>query len=112
MQGRQINVAGHSYMRSCQFDDRVQFLSAWRIADEPEAGPGPQAEIVGLYLSPPEGALVLSMDEKPSIQAVDDTSPGFASRRAFPRIHWPLHHGQNGRLRGPGLAFASRSRRG
>jgi hypothetical protein len=29
------------------------------------------AEIVGLYLNPPENALVLSVDEKPSIQALE-----------------------------------------
>jgi transposase len=29
------------------------------------------AEIVGLYLDPPEGALVLAMDEKPHIQALE-----------------------------------------
>ena len=29
------------------------------------------AEIVGLYLDPPEGALVLAVDEKPHIQALE-----------------------------------------
>ena len=29
------------------------------------------AEIVGLYLDPPAGALVLGVDEKPSIQALE-----------------------------------------
>jgi hypothetical protein len=29
------------------------------------------AEIVGLYLAPPENALVLAIDEKPSIQALE-----------------------------------------
>jgi transposase len=33
-------------------------------------------DIVGLYLSPPENALVLSADEKTSIQALDRTQPG------------------------------------
>ena len=40
-------------------------------------------------------------------EIVDDTSPGFAGRRAFFRIRRSLHHGQNRRLRGSGLAFAS-----
>ena len=47
MQSRQINVAGHSYMVACQFRRRVQFLSAWRIADEPEAGTGPRPRSSG-----------------------------------------------------------------
>src|SRR5678815_398181 len=32
-------------------------------------------DIVGLYLHPPENALVLCVDEKPSIQALDRTQP-------------------------------------
>ena len=32
-------------------------------------------DIVGLYLNPPESALVLCVDEKPSIQALDRTQP-------------------------------------
>lgn len=34
-----------------------------------------QAEIVGLYMSPPENALILSVDEKSQIQALDRTQP-------------------------------------
>ena len=33
------------------------------------------ADIVGLYLDPPDGAVVLSMDEKTQIQALDRTAP-------------------------------------
>ena len=33
-------------------------------------------DVVGLYLNPPENALVLSVDEKTSIQALDRTQPG------------------------------------
>jgi len=32
-------------------------------------------DIVGLYLDPPDGALVLSVDEKPQIQALDRSQP-------------------------------------
>src|SRR6266581_3787456 len=38
-------------------------------------------EIVGLYLNPPEHALVLSLDEKRQIQALDRTQPGLPLRR-------------------------------
>ena len=34
-----------------------------------------QAAIIGLYLSPPENALVISVDEKSQIQALDRTQP-------------------------------------
>ena len=32
--------------------------------------------MVGLYMNPPENALVLSVDEKSQIQALDRTQPG------------------------------------
>ena len=38
-------------------------------------------EIVGLYLSPPEHAIVLSCDEKSQIQALDRTQPGLPMKR-------------------------------
>ena len=54
---------GHTTWLHADSTTGPEFLSAWRIADEPEAGTRAPAEIVGLYLSPPEGALVLSMDQ-------------------------------------------------
>jgi len=36
------------------------------------------ADVVGLYLNPPERAIVLSMDEKSQIQALDRTQPSLA----------------------------------
>jgi transposase len=38
-------------------------------------------EIVGLYLDPPEHALVLSLDEKSQIQALDRTQPGLPLKK-------------------------------
>jgi hypothetical protein len=32
-------------------------------------------DVVGLYLAPPERAIVLSVDEKTQIQALDRTAP-------------------------------------
>jgi transposase len=37
--------------------------------------------VVGLYLNPPEKALVLSVDEKSQIQALDRTQPGLPMKR-------------------------------
>jgi hypothetical protein len=45
-------------------------------------------DVVGLYLNPPERALVLSVDEKSQIQALDRTQPGL-----------PLKKGRCGRSR-------------
>ena len=40
------------------------------------------AVIVGLYLNPPEHAIVLCADEKSQIQALDRTQPGLPIKRA------------------------------
>jgi hypothetical protein len=37
--------------------------------------------VVGLYLNPPEQALVLSVDEKRQIQALDPTQPGLPLKK-------------------------------
>jgi transposase len=42
-------------------------------------------DIVGLYLNPPENALVICVDEKPGIQALDRTQPLLPLRAKQPR---------------------------
>jgi transposase len=46
---------------------------SWCVSTDPEFTTK-AAEIVGLYLNPPENALVISVDEKPSIQALERTT--------------------------------------
>ena len=43
---------------------------SWCVSQDPEFA-AKAAEIVGLYLDPPEGALVIAVDEKPHIQALE-----------------------------------------
>jgi len=43
---------------------------SWCVSTDPEFAPK-AADIVGLYLQPPENAVVISVDEKPSIQALE-----------------------------------------
>ena len=52
-------------------------------------------DIVGLYLNPPEHALVLSIDEKSQIQALDRTQPGLPMKkgRGETRTHDYKRHG-------------------
>jgi transposase len=45
---------------------------SWCVSTDPEFT-SKAADIVGLYLNPPENALVISIDEKPSIQALERT---------------------------------------
>jgi transposase len=52
-------------------------------------------DIVGLYMSPPERALVLCVDEKPSIQALERTAPVLPMRpgQVERRTHDYVRHG-------------------
>lgn len=52
-------------------------------------------DIVGLYLNPPENALVLCVDEKPSIQALDRTQPMLPLRAKKPRA-WTNEYARHG----------------
>jgi hypothetical protein len=51
-------------------------------------------DVVGVYLNPPDKALVFSVDEKSQIQALDRTQPGFAVETG------PLRH-DDARLQPP-----------
>ena len=46
---------------------------SWCVSTDPEFTTK-AADIIGLYLNPPENALVISVDEKPSIQAIERTT--------------------------------------
>lgn len=48
----------------------LQRRRSWCISTDPEFA-AKAADIVGLYLDPPENAIVLCVDEKPSIQALE-----------------------------------------
>src|SRR5664279_896222 len=49
---------------------QLQRRRSWCISTDPEFA-SKAADVVGLYLNPPENALVLSVDEKPAIQALE-----------------------------------------
>jgi transposase len=48
----------------------LQRRHSWCVSTDPEFTQK-AADIVGLYLEPPEGAVVISVDEKPAIQALE-----------------------------------------
>lgn len=52
----------------------------FKLSTDPEFA-AQVADVVGLYLNPPEHALVLSLDEKTQIQALDRTQPGLPLKR-------------------------------
>jgi transposase len=51
----------------------LQRLRSWCVSTDKEFAPK-AAEVVGLYLNPPVNAVVLSVDEKPSLQAIERSS--------------------------------------
>jgi transposase len=59
---------------------KPHLLETFKISNDPQFAEKLEA-IVGLYLSPPEHALVLCVDEKSQIQALDRTQPGLPLKR-------------------------------
>ncbi len=55
-------------------------VESFKISNDP-AFVAKLEDIVGLYLDPPEHALVLSVDEKSQIQALDRTQPGLPMKK-------------------------------
>jgi transposase len=66
----------------------------FKVSKDPEFA-GKVADIVGLYLNPPGGAVVLSVDEKTQIQALDRTQPvlPIAFGASEQRTHDYVRHG-------------------
>ena len=55
-------------------------MRGWRLSNDPQFAEKLR-EIVGLYVNPPEHAVVLSIDEKSQIQALDRTQPGLPMKK-------------------------------
>jgi transposase len=66
----------------------------WKLSTDPQFIDKVR-DIVGLYLDPPQGALVLCVDEKSQIQALDRTAPSLPILPTTParRTHDYLRHG-------------------
>jgi len=56
---------------------------SWCESDDPEFA-AKAAELVGLYMAPPENAIILAVDEKPSIQAPPSRASRNSSRTSTP----------------------------
>jgi len=69
-------------------------LRRFKLSKDPEFVPKLR-EIVGLYVDPPAHAVVLSVDEKSQIQALDSTQPGLPLKkgRAGTMTHDYVRHG-------------------
>jgi transposase len=74
-------------------------LQPWRVetfkfSTDPELD-AKVRDVVGLYLNPPENAIVLSVDEKSQVQALDRTAPILPLRPGIPekQTHDYIRHG-------------------
>ena len=69
-------------------------LKTFKISNDPEFAEK-VVDIVGLYMNPPSNAVVLSVDEKTQIQALDRTQPGLplSPGRIGSRTHDYKRHG-------------------
>ncbi|HEX3412735.1 MAG TPA: IS630 family transposase, partial [Stellaceae bacterium] len=59
---------------------RPHLVRQFKLSNDPQFA-GKLREIVGLYVNPPDHAVVLSVDEKSQIQALDRTQPGLPMKR-------------------------------
>jgi transposase len=67
----ELEALAGSRKSEARMRDRARIvLKSWCQSTDPDFVPK-AAEIVGLYMNPPENAVVLSVDEKPSIQALE-----------------------------------------
>jgi ABC-type nitrate/sulfonate/bicarbonate transport system substrate-binding protein len=55
-------------------------VESFKVVNDPEFA-AKLDDVVGIYLNPPEYALVLSVDEKSQIQALDRTPPGLPLKK-------------------------------
>ncbi|TDQ52013.1 transposase, partial [Phaeovulum veldkampii DSM 11550] len=73
---------------------KPHLTKGFKVSNDPEFE-AKVTEIVGLYLNPPERAVVLCVDEKSQIQALDRTQPGLPLKkgRAATMTHDYKRHG-------------------
>ena len=76
------------------FGLRPHLVETWKLSTDPDFITKVR-DVVGLYMSPPEHALVLAVDEKSQIQALDRTAPCLPILPTTPerRTHDYVRHG-------------------
>lgn len=77
-----------------EYGFKPHLISQFKISNDPNFEEKLE-DVVGLYLNPPENAVVFSVDEKSSIQALDRTQPGLPMKkgRAGTMTHDYKRHG-------------------
>lgn len=77
----EVGISDSSVLRIWRVNGlKPHLVETFKVSNDPQFADKLEA-IVGLYLNPPEHALVLSVDEKSQIQALDRTQPGLPLKR-------------------------------
>ncbi len=95
LMARRVGVSGSTVLRVWRAHGLKPHLSTtFKVSNDPRFAHKLE-EVVGLYLNPPEHAIVLSCDEKSQIQALDRSQPGLPLRkgRAGTMTHDYVRHG-------------------
>ena len=81
MLARQVGV-GHTTVQRVWKEHglKPRLTRSFKLSNDPQFAQKVQ-DIVGLYLDPPDNAVVLSVDEKSQIQALDRTQPGLPMKK-------------------------------
>ena len=93
--GAVLGVSASTVMRHWQANGlKPHIVRGFKVSRDPQFA-AKLEDIVGLYMSPPEHALVLCCDEKSQVQALDRTQPGLPLRkgRAQTMTHDYKRHG-------------------
>jgi transposase len=91
----ELGVSASTVMRHWQANGlKPHIVRGFKVSRDPKFVEKLE-DIVGLYMSPPEHALVLCCDEKSQVQALDRTQPGLPlkKRRAQTMTHDYKRHG-------------------
>jgi transposase len=90
-----VGVSASTIRKIWQLQGLKPHLSrTFKLSNDPDFAAKVE-DVVGLYLSPPQNAIVLSADEKSQIQALDRTQPGLPMKkgRAGTMTHDYKRHG-------------------
>ena len=93
--GRHLGVSHMTVQRAWQrYDLQPHRVEKFKLSNDPHFE-AKVRDVVGLYLNPPDRALVLGVDEKSQIQALDRTAPILPLRPGLPerQTHDYIRHG-------------------
>jgi transposase len=95
---RQVGMSQTAVSRIWRaFGLKPHLAETWKLSTDPQFI-DKVGDVVGLYLDPPEAALVLCVDEKSQIQALDRTAPSLPILPTTParRTHDSVRNGASG----------------